>query len=432
MDTVEEKVLVYLGPSLSLARAREILPDAIYRAPAKQGDLLSDMVNLSPTHIILIDGVFDSNLSPWHKEIVYGLQFPGIQAIYGASSMGALRASECDWIGMIGVGQIYQWYRDGITEDDAEVALSYAERIGSDGEAIYYPNTVPLCNIRAAAPDPQFFKVMQAVHYTERTPKLCEETWGGPDYPCIDQKALDAIEALTTFRSLKPAPQAKPGVEHLSYYFQALYDRDRQLVIQGQAIPQQHIDSYVLLHNPEYERIAWDAANQELALMLCDCLCVMVDPQEVDAESARFWQRAGIETPAEFAAMLETNGWTQNEYQRLIIQNARIHKLQHANTVTKMWRRNTRSILDYLRTHQAFDYWALEAAKLEARIKKNGADEWLGVDPNQNAFAPLAEHFEREGLDLKMSPEDFLLETGFSNQTELAVALARINAGKGD
>ena len=43
-----QKILVYLGPSLPLARAREILPSAIYHPPAKQGDLVTDLVNINP------------------------------------------------------------------------------------------------------------------------------------------------------------------------------------------------------------------------------------------------------------------------------------------------------------------------------------------------------------------------------------------------
>src|SRR4029077_11265432 len=136
-----EVVLCYLGPSLPLAQAREILPNAIYRPPAKQGDIVTDVVQYSPNRILLIDGVFSDNLSPWHKEFIWALQYPLLYAIYGAASMGALRASELDWLGMVGIGKIYEWYRAGITEDDSEVALTYAMREGPDGP-IYYPNTV--------------------------------------------------------------------------------------------------------------------------------------------------------------------------------------------------------------------------------------------------------------------------------------------------
>ena len=186
----------------------------------------------------------------------------------------------------------------------------------------------------------------------------------------------------------------------------------------------------MLFRSPEYERICWDSANQELALILCNCLCVIVDPAEVRHEAERFQQRCGIETESDFTAMLENNGWTKLEFDRLMIQNARIHKLQHVLTVTKMYRRNTSALLDYLRTHQAFDYWAKEVAEAEARIKESGVDDWLGINLEKSAFTMLAEYMEGQGLELPMSNEEYLLETGFSNITELGVALARIKAGK--
>ena len=118
MEEELERILCYLGPSLPLAKARAILPNAIYLPPAKQGDIVSHVVNYNPTRILLIDGVFRENLSPWHKELVYALQYPSVKGIYGAASMGALRAAELDYLGMIGIGKIYGWYRDGVTEDD--------------------------------------------------------------------------------------------------------------------------------------------------------------------------------------------------------------------------------------------------------------------------------------------------------------------------
>lgn len=164
--------------------------------------------------------------------------------------------------------------------------------------------------------------------------------------------------------------------------------------------------------------------------MLCDHLCVMVTIEEIERENVRFQQRSGIESREGFEAFLSANGWSKHEYDRLIIQNARIRKLQHANTVARMYRRNTQQIIDYLRTHQAFDYWANLAVEAEKRIEQSGVDDWLGVDLKNTSFELLAEHMEKEGLDLKCNPEEYLLETGFSNLTELSVAVARITAGK--
>lgn len=444
LDSLEfEKILVYLGPSLPLSRAKTILPQAIYRPPARQGDILSDVVNLNPNVILLIDGELFQNLSPWHKEIVYALQYPGVKAIYGAASMGAIRAAELDFLGMVGVGQIYRWYQDGTTEDDAEVVLSYLERDG-----IYHPLSVPLVNIRAGVEHYQrelgdnpevikaageFFRAMQEVHYIHRTPSLCEKIWDdhiGASYPCIPQKEIDAIELLTNFTKYSPAPKLAPAPEHLGPSFEALYDRDRRIQIGKELIPQQHLDSYVLLHNPEYERICWDSANQELALILCNAFYVTVSLEEVERESNRFQQRASLQSVEDFDKMLTANGWTKAEFNRLMIQNARIRKLQHALTVSKEAKRNTRAILDYLRTHQGFDYWIEQAAHKEATLSANAVDEWSGVDLDKSPWTLLAAHFENEGLELKASQEEYLLETGFSNNRELAIAITRLMALK--
>ena len=46
--------------------------------------------------------------------------------VYGAASMGALRAAELDAFGMHGVGYVYRAYADGVLEDDDEVAVAHA------------------------------------------------------------------------------------------------------------------------------------------------------------------------------------------------------------------------------------------------------------------------------------------------------------------
>src|SRR5690606_30683776 len=109
-----KKVVVFIGPSLSLAEAREIL-DADYRHPIARGDIES-LLN-DPPHIIgIIDGVFHQQPAVSHKEIIQALK-AGIM-IVGASSMGALRAAELDSMGMVGIGTVYQYYRDGTIESD--------------------------------------------------------------------------------------------------------------------------------------------------------------------------------------------------------------------------------------------------------------------------------------------------------------------------
>lgn len=135
-------LVVFLGPSLSLHEARRLCR-ARFLPPARQGDVWRALA-LRPRAIALIDGVFEHVPSVWHHELLAALD-AGV-AVFGASSMGALRAAELDRFGMIGVGQIYRWFRDGELLDDAEVALLHA-----DAEQGFRPLTVPLVNVRHAA-----------------------------------------------------------------------------------------------------------------------------------------------------------------------------------------------------------------------------------------------------------------------------------------
>lgn len=133
-------IVVFVGPTLPAVDAAAEL-DAIYASPATQGDVYR-AVRSGATAIGLIDGHFDSVPSVWHKEILWALS-EGIP-IYGSASMGALRAAELWPYGMIGIGDIYESYRDGRLSDDDEVALSHLL-----AEHDYRRISEPLVDIRA-------------------------------------------------------------------------------------------------------------------------------------------------------------------------------------------------------------------------------------------------------------------------------------------
>ena len=118
---------VYLGPTLSLQTAKNYLHDAHYHPPIKCGDLIR-LFRLKPKRIIIIDGLYERTPAVWHKEIMLGLD-NGIE-IYGAASMGALRAAELYPFGMIGVGQVFQDFLDKKLNDDDEVAVLHENTKG--------------------------------------------------------------------------------------------------------------------------------------------------------------------------------------------------------------------------------------------------------------------------------------------------------------
>ena len=133
--------LAFLGPSCSIEKALRILPDCRYLPPVKCGDILQAL-RLKPRRIAIIDGVFSEVPSVWHKEILFAIE-KGVE-VWGAASMGALRAAELHMYGMRGFGQIFSHYRDSVLTDDDEVAIVYYQ----DG-CRYISISDAMVNIRA-------------------------------------------------------------------------------------------------------------------------------------------------------------------------------------------------------------------------------------------------------------------------------------------
>ena len=119
------KILIYTGLSIPFDEARQILDssddvEVIYKRPINRGDLGHD-IKENPDIIGIIDGVFHQNSAVGHREILDVMK-RGVK-VFGASSMGALRASELDSLGMQGIGYCYNQYASGIIDSDDDVAV---------------------------------------------------------------------------------------------------------------------------------------------------------------------------------------------------------------------------------------------------------------------------------------------------------------------
>lgn len=133
------KTCVFIGPSsinINLSRKVDIYP------PAAMGSIYN-AVKAGYKTIALVDGVFGNIPAVWHKEILFALS-QGCTVI-GGSSMGAIRASELDTYGMVGVGIAYRLFRRGLTDDD-EVCLLHAPEMLN-----YKSLTDPMINVRYTA-----------------------------------------------------------------------------------------------------------------------------------------------------------------------------------------------------------------------------------------------------------------------------------------
>ena len=201
------KTAIFLGPSLNIGIARSILDDA-YLPPVKRGDLLN--LPDSIRNVGIVDGEFFQSLSVSPKEVLILLE-RGIR-VFGASSMGALRAVETAPYGMVGVGTIFEMYRDGEIDADDEVAMSY-------DPLTYRPASEPLVNIRCALLAAVQFGIMQQAEADEILRVTCALYFPDRSYQyafnrCpqfrefmkekrLDQKRDDAILLLKTIASLR-------------------------------------------------------------------------------------------------------------------------------------------------------------------------------------------------------------------------------------
>ncbi|AKB49432.1 hypothetical protein MSBRW_0179 [Methanosarcina barkeri str. Wiesmoor] len=134
---MKSRAVIFTGNSISHEDARKILR-ANYQPPVRRFQL-EKFVQKGYKIIGIIDGIFFDRAAVGHREILSALD-SGVKVVGGAS-MGALRASELDTHGMIGVGKVYEWYRDGVIESDDEVAVS-------TNPDTFEPISVPLVNIR--------------------------------------------------------------------------------------------------------------------------------------------------------------------------------------------------------------------------------------------------------------------------------------------
>jgi len=160
-----ERPVVFLGPSLPLEEATALLPGASFRPPIRRGDL-RPLLDDPPPAVGIVDGEFFQGLAVSPKEILPLLR-RGV-AVFGASSMGALRAVELEGHGMRGVGRIFELFRSGRLIADDEVALVFCP-------ATLRPLAEPLVNIRlalGAAHGTGLISLAELIGLTRRMKKL--------------------------------------------------------------------------------------------------------------------------------------------------------------------------------------------------------------------------------------------------------------------
>lgn len=217
-NTLKDSIIVFLGPTLNIANAKKINPNAIFLPPIQCGDIYSLFRLGTPKAIGIVDGYFETVPSIWHKEILYAIH-NGCHVV-GAGSMGALRAAELEPLGMHGIGKIFQAFKTKVYRDDGEVAV-----VHGPSEFKYPVLTDALVNIRATVAKALDEKIINAklggeiidrainTFYQKRKLELITSSmpqtkelerfnkWTFHENGYVDQKALDATELLSYFNN---------------------------------------------------------------------------------------------------------------------------------------------------------------------------------------------------------------------------------------
>ncbi len=342
-----DDLVVFLGPSLPAAEARALAPCRVL-PPARQGDLFRALVR-RPLAVALVDGLFESTPSIWHHEILAALD-AGV-AVFGGASMGALRAAELVDRGMVGVGRIFAWYREGVIQDDSEVALLHA-----GPEHAFRPLTVPLVNVRHEAERARAARILSAeeaqalvaaaaaIFYQERTwPRILAsaerrwrpasrrrwEAWAAAGQESL--KALDAracisaaaafaaalrkAEAKPEHRMAAPAP-ARPTIPPPSSAVRRRRLREGlSLAPSGKEVPSSRVLDH-LRRRPDAAALASRGLTRALLAGFARSLGLEPDPQAVALSESRWLQQLRVR-PCDRAAFLAASGLDDGEARRL-------------------------------------------------------------------------------------------------------------------
>jgi len=317
-------VIIFTGPSLSAEEGRTLL-EADFLPPAAQGDLYAATLE-APRAIGLIDGYFDRVPAVWHKEVLWALSH-GI-VVFGAASMGALRAAELHGFGMVGVGAVFEAFRDGTLEDDDEVAVVHAPP-----ELRYLACSEAMVNIRAtlnaAVRDDvvtldtagRLLGIAKDLHYPERDwPRVCAlgrsvgcrggeidalEAW----LPAgrIDLKRRDARAMLAEMERWLTEGGKAPEASFTFEYT----DKWGELVVRtAAAAPEEPATAILeeLKREPErYRRLHDAAVHRALARFETQRRGVHPAPEQIDRAAEAFMQQRGLSDAGRLDAWLAEN-----------------------------------------------------------------------------------------------------------------------------
>jgi hypothetical protein len=345
-------VFIFTGPTISPEEANAELK-AIYLPPAAEGDVYRVALH-RPQVIGIIDGYFQSVPTVRHKEILWAMSH-GIH-VFGSASMGALRAAELLPFGMEGVGAVFELYRDGILEDDDEVAVAHgsaetgfvsaseamvnirqtlrtAERVGIISTELRV--TLEKIGKELFYPDRNYSTMLR--HASENESSEAELTklrqWL-PNHR-VNQKREDALLMLRVIRD-----RLEQGLRRktVSYYFEqtAMWQSAQRQAGELRFDRNGHADSVTLeslldelrLEESKYKEHRTEALQRFFALREAERLRLNVDDRRKRTTEAGFRQERDLADVAALERWMKNNDLSEHQFDTLMIDEAHVKWVQ--------------------------------------------------------------------------------------------------------
>ncbi|MHB8577641.1 MAG: TfuA-like protein [Dehalococcoidia bacterium] len=439
-------VYIFAGPTLSAADARTEL-DAVYLPPAEQGDVYRVALR-RPEAIGIVDGYFERVPAVWHKEILWAMR-EGIH-VFGSASMGALRAAELAPFGMQGVGRIFEAFRDGVLEDDDEVAVAH-----ESAESGYAGLSEALVNIRgtlAAAvsagiitattcdaligiakrlfyPDRSYGGVLRLGTEAGIAATELEVLRDWLPRGRINQKREDALAML---RVMREHLAGRPGPKRVRYTFEHTIWWDHAVrhagavTLHGTDGPETVLIDAVLdelrLDPDAYVRMHERATVRQLALEEASRRRYVAAPEAVRETADNFRREYELTETAAIERWLEENHLSLTEFERLMREETLI------GSVRSMIEQDVvRRLPDQIRGAGAYARLAERARQKHRLLREQGLQNPSVQDAGLSRAELVAWHCARQGrpLPLPLNLAWYAAALGFPDEEAFILALLR-------
>jgi len=435
---------LFIGPTL---RREEVAAacNAVCLPPVAQGDVYR-AAQRGPRAIGIVDGYFCGAPAVWHKEILWALS-QGIH-VFGSASMGALRAAELHDFGMRGVGRIFEAFRDGILEDDDEVAV-----VHGPAEIGYLAASEAMVNIRATLARAEADGILTASSRRALEsfgkslyfPQRCWSTllegkaidgvaeaelsalqdW--LPHGRVDQKREDALEMLQAMQESLARPDPPPTSFHFewTHFWNELVARPAINPSSWDDVakpPDQPVLEELRLEGVEvYGRVKAKALLRLLAGIEAKRLGLPMSQGAMRATLSRIRAALGLYAQADLEAWLSRNDLDAPSLERLVEDETRL-----VAVLELAGRSIERGLLDELRLSGAYERLAERARKKRTLLAARGLDAGERSAPGPKAVDTRLWYFEKRlGQPVPDDVAAFARELGFATLADFDSALLR-------